>query len=140
MKIKFDPILRALRENDAPVSPKTYEALLSQSGTGAPSVESNGSGANTPLINSVGAIVWTRSAEGFYLGTLAGAFPQDKTRLSIQKQGLLATNVFNKSEEAIRWNNVNSIAIYTTDGTGGALSGGTDGILNFHSIKIEVYP
>lgn len=126
--------------SNTPAGVKTYKALLSQSGTAAPTIESNGSGANTPLENTIGSIVWTRGDEGYYVGTLAGAFPQDKTFFSIQKQGLLATNTLTKSEEVIRWSDVDSIIIITTDGTGGALSGSTDSILNFHSVLIEVYP
>jgi len=33
--------------------------------------------------NNIGAIVWTRQQAGRYIGTLAGAFPEDKTSLSI---------------------------------------------------------
>lgn len=64
-----------------------YTALLSQSGTDAPTIVSNGSGAGTPLINTIGDIVWTRnepepgiSVE--FLGTLSGAFPGGKTFIS----------------------------------------------------------
>lgn len=65
-------------------SVKMYEALLSQTGTGDPTIESNGTGANTPLFNTIGAIVWTRvpaigPGNKQYLGTLAGAFPATKT-------------------------------------------------------------
>lgn len=52
---------------------KRYIAILNQTGQNAPVA--------TVLENSLGApIVWTRSSEGQYLGTLAGAFPA-KTKL-----------------------------------------------------------
>jgi len=51
---------------------KVYTALLSQSGTSAPTA--------TVLENTLGGtIVWTRSATGIYVGTLSGAFTVDKT-------------------------------------------------------------
>ncbi|MDT5061505.1 MAG: hypothetical protein QOH63_1964 [Acidobacteriota bacterium] len=50
---------------------KRYVALLSQSGTDAPTA--------AVLENSVGAIVWTRTDGGIYTATLSGAFPANKT-------------------------------------------------------------
>jgi len=52
-----------------------YRALLTQSGTSAPT--------DVVLENSLGSVVWTRSAEGIYLGTLSGAFVAAKTFLNI---------------------------------------------------------
>ena len=39
----------------------------------------------TPMVvqNDIGAIAWTRQQAGRYIGTLAGAFPEDKTSFSI---------------------------------------------------------
>lgn len=54
-----------------------YTALLTQSGTDAPTVISNGN--NTPWQNTIGSIVWTRTGVGAYAGTLNGAFPEGKT-------------------------------------------------------------
>ena len=48
-----------------------YIALISQSSTSAPTV--------IELENTIGPIVWTRSALGTYLGTLAGVFTVGKT-------------------------------------------------------------
>lgn len=48
-----------------------YTALLSQSGTDDPTA--------IILENSIGAIVWTRDDIGIYLGTLVGAFTENKT-------------------------------------------------------------
>lgn len=50
---------------------KKYVALISQSSTSAPTVHE--------LENTIGPIVWTRSAVGNYLGTLTGAFTANKT-------------------------------------------------------------
>ncbi len=50
---------------------KKYIALITQSGTNAPTVDI--------LENTIGNIVWTRSGVGVYSGTLVGAFTTDKT-------------------------------------------------------------
>jgi len=50
---------------------KQYIAILNQNGQNAPVA--------TVLENSLGPIVWTRSSEGQYLGTLAGRFPASST-------------------------------------------------------------
>ena len=50
---------------------KKYIALISQSSTSAPTV--------IELENTIGPIVWTRTAVGTYLGTLAGVFTVGKT-------------------------------------------------------------
>jgi len=61
---------------------KKYVALLTQIGNAAPSIVSNGTGANTPLENTLGGtIVWARTGAGAYTGTLVGAFTADKTFL-----------------------------------------------------------
>jgi hypothetical protein len=52
-----------------------YIALISQTSTSAPTV--------IELENTIGPIIWTRSAAGTYLGTLAGAFTLDKTYATI---------------------------------------------------------
>jgi len=48
-----------------------YIALITQTSTNAPTV--------IELENTIGPIVWTRSAVGVYNGTLTGAFTADKT-------------------------------------------------------------
>lgn len=50
---------------------KVYSALLSQSGTDAPTA--------IVLENTIGEIVWTRDDVGVYVGTLNGAFTLYKT-------------------------------------------------------------
>lgn len=49
---------------------KKYVALLTQSGTSAPTA--------TVGENNIGAIVWSRAGAGVYDATLAGAFPNNK--------------------------------------------------------------
>ncbi len=59
-------------DGNVTVGYKVYTALLSQTGTSAPTA--------TVLENTLGGtIVWTRSATGIYVGTLSGAFTVDKT-------------------------------------------------------------
>lgn len=48
-----------------------YTALLTQSGTSAPTAD--------VLENTLGDIVWTRQSAGNYIGTLEGAFTAGKT-------------------------------------------------------------
>lgn len=52
---------------------KQYIAILNQTGTAAP--------VPTILKNTIGVILWTRSAPGLYLATLEDAFPANKTTL-----------------------------------------------------------
>jgi hypothetical protein len=56
---------------------KTYTALVTQTGTGAPTVTVLGE-------NTIGTIVWTRTATGQYTGTLTGAFTASKTAVFFQ--------------------------------------------------------
>jgi len=64
----------ALQETVKPY--KVYTALLSQTGTNAPTA--------TVLENTLGGtIVWTRNSTGLYTGTLAGVFTANKTWTSI---------------------------------------------------------
>jgi hypothetical protein len=57
--------------NDMLRNYQRYIALITQSSTSAPTV--------IELENTIGPIVWTRSAVGVYNGTLTGAFTLDKT-------------------------------------------------------------
>jgi hypothetical protein len=104
-------------------APKEYVALLTQSGTAAPTV--------TVLRNTFGAsIVWTRNSAGVYYGTLAGTFTQDKTACSIQFSGADGS----KSVLGIGWATANFVAIGA--GLDGVL---TDGLLNRSRVAIQVY-
>lgn len=102
--------------------PLKYIALISQTGTSAPTV--------TVLENTLGGtVVWTRTAAGYYTGTLTGAFATNKTVISGQMNsgGLMQVNA-NIS--------ANIVELYSTTYAGVA----TDGLLVKASLKIEVYP
>lgn len=103
---------------------KVYTALISQSGTSDPTA--------TILDNTIGSIVWTRVSDGFYRGTLSGAFTTDKT------WPMINTNIFAKTEGQAKFvlaGTQNYVEIYTSDTTG-ALA---DDRLNGTSIEIRVY-
>lgn len=104
---------------------KVYRALLSQAASGAPSIESAGNGANTPFENSIGTIVWTRGGAGSYSGTLAGAFPQNKTFV-----GIPFIKNDGSNDIIVTVNEPDSIRITT---------GGADDILTNTPIEILVY-
>lgn len=59
---------------------KAYDAILTQTGTDAPTAQVFGT-------NDIGAIVWARSAEGVYTGTLVGAFTANKTAIHVTVGG-----------------------------------------------------
>jgi hypothetical protein len=105
--------------------PKRYTALLTQSGTAAPTAQVLG-------INTLGTITWTRSAIGTYVGTLTGAFTANRT-----------WSVVGWSDESggagvvfqLKRTSVNTVQLLVSpDGVSA-----TDGFTNL-SVKIEVYP
>jgi hypothetical protein len=101
---------------------KVYAVLISQSGTSAPTV--------TVLENTIGTIVWTRTAAGGYNGTLTGAFTASKTftQLTLSATGPSAIGY------AIRdSNNIVKIKTYNTS------SAGIDDALDSASFEIRVY-
>jgi hypothetical protein len=74
---------------------KKYVALMTQTGTAAPTV--------IVLENSIGDIVWTRDSTGIYEGTLTGAFTLDKTYTMMSVvlvDGIV--NVFRFSDDVVR--------------------------------------
>jgi hypothetical protein len=79
---------------------KKYIALITQSTTNAPTV--------IELENTIGPIVWTRTAVGVYFGTLAGAFTLDKTYVML-------SNVETNSIVTAERRDNNSIEINTTN-------------------------
>ena len=79
---------------------KKYIALISQSSTSAPTV--------IELENTIGPIVWTRSAVGVYFGTLTGAFTLDKTYVTL-------SNVVANSIVLSQRKDINSIQLDTTN-------------------------
>lgn len=104
----------------APV--KVYKALISQSGTDAP----------TAIIiqNTIGSIVWTRSNTGSYLGTLSGAFTENKTLC------FGGVNAGSTMIVGLQRNDANSVALSSIDSS---TSLGSDSLLYLTSILIEVY-
>jgi hypothetical protein len=100
---------------------KSYVALISQSGTAAPTA--------IVLENTIGNIVWARQGFGDYFGTLTGAFPSGKVVcFSNQIDMPTMTTILRENE--------NVISINTgTPGTNVI----SDNILNNTSIEIRVY-
>lgn len=100
-----------------------YVALLSQSGTDDPTA--------IVLENTLGGtVVWTREDVGFYVGTLAGAFVEDKTALFIVNTRGLDTGIF------ITRGNSNAVEIQTGDSDGTS----RDSYLDVTTVEIRVYP
>ena len=80
---------------DVVVRYKKYVALMTQTGTAAPTV--------IVLENTIGDIVWTRDSTGIYEGTLTGAFTLDKTYAMMSVvlvDGIV--NVFRFSDDVVR--------------------------------------
>lgn len=101
---------------------KKYVALLTQTGTAAPTA--------TVLDNTLGGtLVWTYDSVGTYIGTLTGAFTLDKT-------SVLISGVYKGSVSGLRKTN-NTVQITTT-----ATSTNTEAnaLLDSTTIEIKVYP
>jgi hypothetical protein len=100
-----------------------YIALISQTTTAAPTV--------IELENTIGPIIWTRTAVGIYFGTLTGAFTASKTYVML-------SNVERNSIVMAERRDNNSIEINTTN-----LQNPTaslhDTHLNNNTIEIRVY-
>jgi len=106
------------------IAPKIYTALLSQSGTSAPTATVLGT-------NEIGSIVWTRSSTGVYVGTLTGAFTSNKIWLICQKgdgSGSFVNGLLSSTS-------ANTVSLSVTDNAGSV----TDNFTNM-SIEIRVYP
>lgn len=103
---------------------KVYTALLSQSGTSAPTA--------TVLENTLGTVVWTRSNTGQYVGTLTGAFTGQKTIIFVNRSNPAATAF--DTNMAANVININTVG-YTTFSN----SAYVDGQTNSASIEIRVY-
>jgi hypothetical protein len=99
---------------------KKYIATISQTGILDPTV--------VVLENTIGDIVWTRTATGNYLGTLVGAFPDaDRTYLIVgQNNG----NFYN-----LGWNTTDDLVLLSSD----PANIGTDGLLLNTTIEIRTY-
>jgi hypothetical protein len=100
-----------------------YIALISQSSTSAPTV--------IELENTIGAIVWTRSATGVYFGTLTGAFTANKTYVML-------SNVVADSIVMAERKDDNSIQISTTN-LHSPTAAYHDSHLSNNTLEIRVY-
>jgi len=105
----------------------TYVAMLNQSGTDAPVA--------TVLQNTMSAaIVWSRSGQGEYTGTLAGAFTNDKTFILFSRGDI---------DESIETNylcDASNITANTINIGTSAAGSFSDGLLVNTMIEIRVYP
>ena len=102
---------------------KSYVAILNQTGTAAPTP--------TVIYNDLsGAIVWTYSSVGGYVGTLTGAFTESKTTCIIVNgqagSGLIGCNRVSD----------NVISLTTSNSTTAAPS---NGMLFDATIEVRVY-
>lgn len=107
--------------------PKRYVALVSQSGTSAPTA--------TVLENTLGGtVVWGYTSVGAYTATLASAFTENKTTLYIsQGQEVVA----DAKVVGIGRASANVISVVTGIATSGE---NQDAILSGATISITVYP
>jgi hypothetical protein len=105
---------------------KVYRALLTQTGTSAPTA--------TVLENTIGSIVWTRTTVGTYKGTLTGAFTIGKTW--IPGMGIVADN-FPACAVGIANTSANFVTVQSFNASVGA---GSDDELSSTPIEIRVYP
>ena len=114
-------------------SSKVYKALITQGSTNAPVVVSNGTGANTPLVNTLGGTpVWSYNSAGNYSLTLAGAFADGKTNVKISYGSDGAENILNW------YRNSNDEIVFLTLEVG---TGVADNIMLYPtSVEIEVFP
>ena len=100
---------------------KVYSALITQTGTAAPTVTILGE-------NDLGTIVWARTATGVYTGTLAAAFVASKTHVNINSYFNLGRAQIEKSTSSI-------VEIRSFNGAGSA----ADARLSEVSLEIRVY-
>ncbi len=103
---------------------KVYTALLTQTGTGAPTA--------TVLENTLGGtVVWARTSTGDYTGTLSGAFTTGKTVARASISNFSGYPIFSMPTSS-----VNSLHLVTSSYVGAA----TDGVLDGSFVEIRVYP
>jgi hypothetical protein len=90
-------------------NPKVYVAELNNMGAGAVAPVA------TVIKNTIGDIVWTRTGVGSYVGTLTGAFTEDKTFLS--GQGYSVSTLVGgtgswPNAQSLNSNNANTVSVY----------------------------
>jgi hypothetical protein len=88
---------------------KVYVAELNNMGAGAVAPVA------TVIKNTIGDIVWTRTGVGQYVGTLTGAFTEDKTFLS--GQGYSVSTLVGgtgswPNAQSLNSNNANTVSVY----------------------------
>ena len=104
------------------VQPKKYTALISQTGTSAPTA--------TVLENTLGGtVVWTRTGAGAYVATLSNAFTINKTFL------LLAPSASGGQTNTLISNSSSTVELGVFSNAGNF----SDGFLTNRSIEIRVY-
>jgi hypothetical protein len=104
---------------------KTYVALISQSGTAAPVA--------TVLENTLGgAVVWSRSVTGQYVGTLTSAFTPGKTACFVTSK--TANDYVSQYDYFLESSNTNDINL-----TSVSITGAEDGLLLDKIIEVRVY-
>jgi len=102
---------------------KKYVALISQTGTSAPTA--------TVLENTLGGtVIWTRTGTGAYLATLTGVFTTNKTVVFI-------TQTSGSSIVSSSYSSVNDVSVSTANST---TANAIDGVLTNSSMEIRVYP
>jgi len=118
-------LLNRIASGSSSLGYSVYTALLSEDGGLANAPQA------TVLRNTIGPIVWSRTGVGIYLATLNGAFDINKTFLVMagssyeDTDGIVVAGV----------DSINAVRMVTL--VGGALQ---DGVLNFYSFEIRVYP
>jgi hypothetical protein len=90
-------------------NPKVYVAELNNMGAGAVAPVA------TVIKNTIGDIVWTRTGVGSYVGTLTGAFTEDKTFLS--GQGYSVSTLVGgtgswPNAQSLNSNNADTVSVY----------------------------
>ncbi len=103
---------------------KVYTALMNQTGTDDPVA--------TVLENTIGSISWSRATNGNYLGSLTGAFPSNKTFLSLNNPLIIG----DEGQIIISYSNSDVVSVSSIN----AALEGSDGWINNVSLEIRVYP
>ena len=125
---KLKDILKGL--NDKPSGGyeppyKVYTALLTQTGTNAPTA--------TVLENTLGGtIVWSRNGLGAYSGTLSGVFTTNKTYVSVEIGELLTG--YGDNVTIYKQSTINEVALTTIK-----TNTNSDGVLKNSPLEIRVY-
>lgn len=111
---------------------KVYIANLTQTGTDSPTVESNGSGANTPFVNTLGgSVTIARTNIGRYTLTTSSLFGATASKCNIK----ISLNAGSGYEYFAEWTSANVVSISTFN-TGNF----SDDVLLNSSIEITIYP